>query len=183
MPSAKETDCTIKDIYELKDGKRAELIGGQIIMMAPPSLVHQDVTGRLYSAILQHISKENGKCRTYISPFAVFLNGEDTYVEPDVVVVCDSDKLDNDGCHGAPEWVIEVVSPSSRRMDYYTKLVLYRDAGVKEYWIADPAKETVLVYLMEENEAPTIYRFADLIPVGLLDGLKICMTDLLNNRI
>ena len=75
----------------------------------------------------------------YPAPFAVFLNQDDkTYVEPDVTVVCDADRLDDKGCNGAPDWIVEIVSPGSYRMDYLIKLFKYRTAGVKEYWIVNP---------------------------------------------
>lgn len=170
---------TIEDIFSLPDGARAELVHGQLIMMAPPSRQHQDIAGRLYAAILQHINDKHGNCRPYMASFAIFLDDEDTYVEPDVSVICDPRKLDDRGCHGAPEFIIEVVSPSSRRMDYYTKLTLYRDAGVREYWIVDPAKETILVYLMEESQAPTIYPFTDSIPVSIFQNFSITLSELL----
>lgn len=95
--------------------------------------------------------------------------------------IIDGGKEQEEGCHGAPDLIMEVVSPTSRKMDYYTKLVLYRDAGVKEYWIVDSGKETVLVYLMVENEAPTIYHFTDSIRIGILGDLDICIRDLLGN--
>ena len=179
MSLSKEEDFTIEDIYALPEGQRAELVKGQLYKMAPPGRLHQDLAGRLYGTILNYINAHNGTCRPYIAPFAVFLNENTSYVEPDISVICDLNKLDDHGCHGAPDLIIEVVSPGSKRMDYYTKLVLYRDAGVKEYWIADPAKETVLVYLMAENEAPTIYRFTDPVPAGILKGLNICIKELL----
>lgn len=178
MPLPKEPVHVMDEIYALPDGERAELINGQIFLMAPPSRIHQDIAGRMYGTILQHINTNKGKCLPYIAPFAVFLDEDTNYVEPDVVVICDTNKLDQYGCHGAPDWVIEVVSPSSRNMDYYTKLVLYRDAGVKEYWIVDPMRETVLVYLMEASEAPILYRFSDCIAVSKLPGLEINIKDL-----
>ena len=118
--------------------------------MAPPSRLHQKISTRLVSVIDRYISDNNGKCEVYSAPFAVFLNKDDkTYVEPDVSVICDSNKLDDKGCSGAPDWIIEVVSPSSQRMDYMTKLFKYRTAGVREYWIINPMTETVQIYLFE----------------------------------
>ena len=82
-------------------------------------------------------------------------------------MICDNGKLDDRGCNGAPDWVIEIVSQSSQRMDYLTKLFKYRTAGVREYWIVNPMKCTVLVYLFGENEDSTQYLFEDEIPVGI----------------
>ena len=105
--------------------------------------------------------------------FAVYLDEKtNTYVEPDVSVICDPDKLDDRGCKGAPDWIIEIVSPASRRMDYYTKLFKYRTAGVREYWIVDPVKKLVMVYDFE-NEDTEQYTFQDSIKVGIYEDLRI----------
>ena len=168
MPLLKEDIYTIKDIYALPDGERAELIEGKIYDMAPPSAAHQRILIALSTAIYNYIDNNNGSCSVYIAPFAVFLNEDDkNYVEPDISVICNPDKLDDKGCNGAPDWVIEIVSQSSQRMDYLTKLFKYRTAGVREYWIVNPMKRTVLVYLFGENEDSTQYLFEDEIPVGI----------------
>jgi len=107
-----------------------------------------------------YIINNHGECKIYPAPFAVFLFADDSkYLEPDISVICDKDKLNDNGCNGAPDWIIEIVSPSSKVMDYYTKLSLYREAGVREYWIVDQMKQTILVYEMEKALAPTIYSF------------------------
>ena len=129
---------TVDDIYALPDGERAELIDGQIYYMSPPSRKHQRILGEIYAVIREYIKNNNGSCEVDIAPFAVFLNENDlNYVEPDISVICDRDKLTDKGCAGAPDWIIEIVSPSSRTMDYYKKLFKYRTAGVCEYWIID----------------------------------------------
>jgi Uma2 family endonuclease len=87
-------------------------------------------------------------------------------------VICDTSKLDEKGCHGAPDWIIEVVSPSSKRMDYYTKLFKYRTAGVKEYWIVDHEKNCITVYDFQ-NDSGDDYTFSDTIPVGIYPDLEI----------
>ena len=135
----KEELYTIDDIYALPDGKRAELIDGKIYYMAPPSKTHQKISGKLYQTIANYIDSKDGKCEIYSAPFAVFLNKDDiNYIEPDISVICDPTKLDEKGCHGAPDWIIEVVSPGNKPMDYFTKLFKYRTAEVREYWIVDP---------------------------------------------
>ena len=99
---------TIEDIYSLPDGQRAELIDGQIYYMAPPSWGHQVISRKLHQAIANYIDSNNGKCEALAAPFAVFLNADDeTYVEPDISVICDLSKLDDKGCHGAPDWIID----------------------------------------------------------------------------
>lgn len=103
------------------------------------------------------------------APFAVYLDEVKNYVEPDVMVICDKDKFDEKGCHGGPDLVIEVVSPSSVRMDYFIKLFKYRTAGVEEYWIVDPDKGRILVYEFAKNNM-TEFTFADKVPVGIYHG-------------
>ena len=129
----KQTVYTISDIYALPDGERAELIDGQIYNMAPPGRLHQKISWKLHQAIANYIDSRNGLCEVYAAPFAVFLNDDDiNYVEPDLSVIGDLSKLDDKGCHGAPDWVIEIVSSGSRSRDYMTKLFKYRTAGVRE---------------------------------------------------
>lgn len=174
MALAQEKIYTIDDIYALPDGERAELIDGQIYYMAPPSRKHQDILSFLHLIIGNYIAQNNGECKIYPAPFAVFLSADDSkYLEPDISIICDKSKLDEHGCNGAPDWIIEIVSPSSRPMDYYTKLSLYRSAGVREYWIVDPMKQTILVYDMEHDSAPVIYSFSDIIKVNIYDDLFI----------
>ena len=129
----KQKMYTISDIYALPDGERAELIDGQIYNMAPPGRLHQKISWKLHQAIANYIDSRNGLCEVYAAPFAVFLNDDDiNYVEPDLSVIGDLSKLDDKGCHGAPDWVIEIVSSDSRSRDYITKLFKYRTAGVRE---------------------------------------------------
>lgn len=181
MPLPKEDIYTIADIYALPDGERAELIDGQIYDMTPPNRIHQRIATKLTSIIDRYISDNKGSCEVYTAPFAVFLNEDDrTYVEPDVSVICDPQKLNDKGCNGAPDWIIEIVSPSSQRMDYMTKLFKYRTAGVREYWIVDPEEEKVLVYKFGEQEDFMRYSFDEEIPVGIYSGFEINIADLLS---
>lgn len=142
MSLPQEKLYTTADIYDLPEGQRAELIDGQIYYMAPPNRRHQKISSQLHGKIWNYISSKNGSCEVYSAPFAVFLNEDDrNYVEPDISVICDPEKLTDRGCTGAPDWIIEIVSPSSRRMDYFVKLFKYRSSGVREYWIVDPDKK------------------------------------------
>ena len=164
---------TINDIYALPDEERAELIDGQIYYMAPLSRKHQRILGEIYATIREYIKSNNGRCEANIAPFAVFLNKDDTnYVEPDISVICDKSKLTDEGCFGAPDWIIEIVSPSSRTMDYYKKLFKYRTAGVREYWIVDHERNLVIVYDFQ-NDNVANYAFADSIPTGIYPGFSI----------
>lgn len=175
---AQEKLYNIDDIYALPDGERAELIDGQIYYMAPPNRKHQDIAGELFGTIREYINSKNGSCRAYIAPFAVFLNKNDkNYVEPDISVICDKSKLTDKGCSGAPDWIIEIVSPSSRRMDYFTKLFKYRSAGVREYWIVDPEKNRILVYNFESEDTGD-YTFNDSVKTGIYDDLYINFSDI-----
>jgi len=102
------------------------------------------------------------------------LNKDDSvYFEPDISVICDLSKLDEKGCHGAPDWIIEIVSPSSKAMDYFTKLMKYQAAGVREYWIADPAKQQIMVYQFGETVMVEQYSFDEDVPVGIYKGFSI----------
>ncbi len=169
----KEEIYTIDDIYALPDGERAELIDGKIYYMAPPSRTHQRISGKLYQTIANYIDSTGGKCEIYAAPFAVFLNDDDiNYLEPDISVICDQSKLDDKGCHGAPDWVIEVVSPSSKPRDYMTKLFKYRNAGVMEYWIVDPDKQMTMVYGFEKDIVEQ-YNFGEDVPSGIYEGFVI----------
>ena len=180
MPLPKQHTYTSEDYWNLPDGERAELIDGQLYNMAPPSRIHQELVMELSATIRQHIKSQSGSCKVYPAPFAVNLNADDkTYVEPDISVICDKNKLTDRGCSGAPDLVIEIVSPSSRKMDYSTKNALYSDAGVREYWIVDPAKERTTIYRYEEDAAPIIVPFDMPIAVGIYSGLQITIADLI----
>lgn len=179
MPLPRENYYTIDDIYKLPDGERAELIDGQIYYMAPPSRIHQDLVMELSSTIRNYIRSSNGSCKVYPAPFAVFLNKDDiNYVEPDISVICDKNKLTDKGCNGAPDWIIEIVSPSNPSHDYITKLSLYKAAGVREYWIVDPRNNTVTTYFFEGEIFAQHYTFADIINVNIYDNLFIDFSQL-----
>ena len=173
MALEQEKLYTLNNIYSLQDGNRAELIDGQIYYMAPPTRKHQRIAGELFAAIREYINSHNGSCEVDIAPFAVFLNKDDiNYVEPDISVICNPDKLTDEGCFGAPDWIIEIVSPGSRKMDYFTKLFKYRTAGVREYWIVDPDKDRILVYDFE-SENTGDYTFSDSVKASIYEDLYI----------
>ena len=165
---------TLDDIYNLPEGVRAELLNGEIYYMAPPGWTHQRISMALSSEIAAYIKKQDGDCQVLAAPFAVFLNegSEKNYLEPDISVICDISRLDEKGCHGAPDWVIEIVSPSSRPRDYIKKMIQYCTAGVREYWITDPEKQRVVVYNFEK-ETTEEYSFEERIPVGIYEDFFI----------
>lgn len=169
----KEETYTIEDIYALPEGERAELIDGQIYYLATPSRTHQRLLFSLSRKIADYIDAHQGTCEVDIAPFAVFLNNDDiNYVEPDISVICDPSKLDEKGCHGAPDWIIEIVSPGSKQMDYYKKLFKYRTAGVREYWVVDPDKNIITVYNFESDTMEE-YSFGENVPVGIYEDFFI----------
>lgn len=166
-------EYTIEDIYTLPDGVRAELIDGQIYYMSPPNRRHQKLVAFFTSIISNYIQTHDGNCEIYPAPFAVFLNEDNkNYVEPDISVICDPDKLNDKGCAGAPDWVVEIVSPGSRRMDYSIKLFKYRSAGVREYWIADPEKNRIMVWNFELEDTDE-YTFLDSVKVGIYEDFEV----------
>lgn len=171
---------TEEDYYNLPEDVRTELIDGQFYDMAAPNRIHQEILMELSAIIRNYIKSKNGSCRVYPAPFAVrLLNDKHTIVEPDISVVCDSDKLTDKGCNGAPDWIIEIVSPSNPSHDYITKLSLYHDAGVREYWIVDPQNNEIHVYNMENGNFTTkTYSFDHTVKVGIFDDLFIDFSSL-----
>ena len=169
----KEDIYTIEDIHALPDGERAELIDGQIYYLAAPTSTHQRLLNFISTEINLYIRNNKGNCEIYPAPFAVYLGEDDyNYVEPDISVICDLSKLDEKGCHGAPDWIIEIVSPGSRSMDYYKKLFKYSSAGVREYWIVDSEKNRITVYNFEQDDMQE-YSFGEDVPVGIYEGFSI----------
>lgn len=145
-------DCLTWDEHD-----RIEIVRGEAVMMAPPSTVHQEIALELSRQLANYLQGKT--CKAYIAPFGVRLFEEegdrpedvDTVVEPDISVVCDRSKIDKYGCRGAPDLVIEILSPSTRRHDKFTKYNLYQQAGVREYWIVDPDAKDIQTFLLEEG--------------------------------
>lgn len=132
----------------------------------------------LSNRIYNYIDSKQGSCEVFPSPFAVFLNADnEIYLEPDISVICDKSKITDEGCKGAPDWVIEIVSQSSKRMDHYIKLFRYRTAGVKEYWVVDPEKNHVIVYDFEHDEVMD-YTFSDKVKAGIYEDLEIDFSEI-----
>lgn len=164
---------TFEDIDALPGDVLAELIDGQIYYMAHPMTLHQILCRELFAAIYNYIAQKGGDCQVFPSPFGVYLDAKtNTFVLPDITVVCDPSKIDSRGCHGAPDWVIEIISPSSRRMDYMLKLFKYRSAGVREYWAVDSEKQRITVWNFEKD-AMDEYSFSDTVPAGIYEDFSI----------
>ena len=174
IEGGKKKPYTVADIETLPEGERAELIDGELFVMEAPTLTHQEMLGKLYLQIRLYIKKNRGPCRVLPAPFAVYIrNDEHNYVEPDISVICDPHKLDERGCYGAPDWVIEIVSPSGRYMDCVRKLALYEEAGVREYWIVDPQYRTVTVYNFERKEGPEQHTFSEKVKASIYEDFYI----------
>ncbi len=180
---------TLADIEALPEGERAELIDEEMFRMDAPLRIHQDIVMELSFEIKSYIRKNKGNCKVYAAPFAVRIKKDNrNYVEPDISVVCDHEKLDEKGCYGAPDWVIEILSPSSVKMDCERKVKLYCETGVREYWIVDPEKETVTVYDFAHSDTaqptdgacalaaeswnkPMLYSFTKQVKAGIFENL------------
>ena len=178
LAQRKETDYyTYSDVLEWDEGFRAELLDGEIMMMAPPSRVHQGIITQLMLQIGNYL--QGKKCKIYPAPFAVRLfprkdHSDDVVFEPDIVVVCDTEKLDEKGCNGPPDLVIEIISPSSAKYDRVYKFRKYQKAGVREYWIVDPETKSVQVCILENDRyVMTVYDETEKALVSVLDGCEI----------
>ncbi len=152
---------TVDEIEAMDEGVRVELIDGRFYDMATLSSTHQLIIAGFVQEIKNKLKELGKDCEVIPAPYGVYLFNDDlNFVEPDISVICDKDKIDEKGCHGAPDWVIEVVSPSSKKLDYSLKLFKYREAGVKEYWIVDPLIRHVQVRDLE-NDDYALYTFDD----------------------
>lgn len=180
LTSAPSVIYTEDDYYKLPESVRAELINGQFYNMAAPGRIHQEILNALNNAIYNYIHAKNGSCRVYPAPFAVKLfDDSENIVEPDISVICNPDKLTDKGCSGAPDWILEIISPSNPEHDYIEKLDLYKKAGVREYWIVDPRRGRVFVYDWEQSRFEVeMYTFQDKIKVNIYEDLWINFKEL-----
>ncbi len=164
-------DKTLEDYLALPDDERVEMIDGVFYDMAAPTTVHQRISFLLGMKLENFIIKNNGACSAFVAPVDVQLDSDDkTIVEPDVFVVCDRNKITKPRIVGAPDFVVEVLSASSWYHDTVRKLLKYKNAGVREYWIVMSENRKVLVYFFEKSRDPVEYTFVDEIPVGIWDG-------------
>lgn len=180
---AEQHRYTYADVLAWDEGERAELIDGEVFLMAPaPSRGHQRISFEMCRQLGNYL--EGKRCQAYSAPFDVRLfekDGDapedvDTVVEPDITIVCDPSKLDDRGCKGAPDMVVEILSPSTQRHDRLVKLGLYQRAGVREYWIVNPEDQTVQVMLLDGGgvlQLHEVYDRAGVAKVNVLDGCFI----------
>lgn len=170
---------TLEQYETLPEDVRAEIFDGQIYYMASPSQEHQIISMELSTILNTYIKKKQGSCRVFHAPFDVKLNDAPlTIVQPDILIVCDKNKLDKNRCNGAPDFIIEIVSPNNPADDYIRKLYYYKNAGVREYWIADPRRKTVTVNYFEGNMLNIQYSFDSAVKVNIYDDLFIDFSDI-----
>jgi len=165
--------------WELDEGERYELIDGEAFAMSAPNTRHQLISGELFVQFHDYL---RGKpCKVFSAPYDVRLfyeedESDDTVVQPDLIVICDKDKIGEDGCHGAPDLVIEILSPSNTATEMEKKFLLYQESGVREYWIVDSKNNTLKVHRFQDSEILTnTYKSADTAPVAILPGFSIAL--------
>ena len=171
---------TYADYASWDDDVRCELIDGEIVVMDAPSFDHQRVLRDLFRPIANFL--DGKKCEVFIAPFDVCLFGlgdeDTTVVQPDILVICDDSILDNKRCNGAPDFVVEILSPSTANHDKQRKLNKYMDAGVREYWIVDPDSKSITVHLNIDGILSYIYYENDAtIPVKVIERLEISLQE------
>jgi len=162
-------------------GVQLELIDGEIYFMAAPLIAHQEISGNLYNEIKNFLKGK--KCKVFYAPFAVSLEkdkGSNSTVQPDLVVICDADKIKNGKvCYGAPDMVIEILSPSNAKHDKMTKYVKYEQAGVSEFWIVDPEERLVEAYILRDGSyISKRYDEKCKLPCTVLNGLEIDLAEI-----
>ena len=173
----RQGEYTLEDYYALPDSIRAELIDGEIFVMEAPTTIHQLIGSEIYGTLRAYIRDHHGDCLPFVAPVDVQLNCDKrNMLQPDVLVVCDRSKVIRRCVYGAPDFVAEILSPSSKKKDMMLKLSKYGCAGVREYWIVDPDKKTVITYYFMNDgdsgfdEEVAIYGFSDVIPVRIYNG-------------
>lgn len=185
---------TYSDYLKWRFSEMVELIKGRVVRMSPaPSREHQEISFELLLVLGQYFRKK--QCKVYHAPFDVRLplpsnDGQqepiNTVVQPDICVVCDLSKLDQQGCNGAPDWIIEILSPATSKKDLTEKFDLYQQAGVKEYWVVHPSEATIIPYRLNtqgqyETLRPTPFVKGEHIPSGLFPDLLVDLDSIFEN--
>ncbi len=171
-------EYTREDYEEISEEFRVELINGVLYEMEAPDSIHQMILARLWSVFDSFIRQNKGACMAFVSPLDVQLDRDDkTVIQPDIVIVCDREKIIRRGIYGAPDLVVEILSGSTARRDMTLKTDKYAQAGVREYWLVNPDKKQILVYDFEEDESDSaeapfvsLYGFEEQIPVSIFGG-------------
>lgn len=170
---------TLEQYEALPEDVRAEVFEGIVYDMASPSEIHQTISTELTTILNTYIKSQKGSCRVFHAPFDVKLNDTPlTIVQPDLMIICDKNKLDGKRCNGAPDFIIEIVSPGNPADDYIRKLYYYKNAGVREYWIIDPRRKMVTVNYFENDMLNIQYSFDSTIKVNIYDDLYINFSEI-----
>lgn len=181
---------TYADYLQWKFEERLELFRGRILRLAAPNTTHQTIAGNLTACVITAL--KSNQCRAFPVPFDVRLpvknrkkdNEINTVVQPDLCVICDASKIDDRGCCGAPDLVVEILSPGNSRKEVRLKYELYEEAGVKEYWIINPVEENIVVFALNDQrkfEGLKIYTDGDTLHSTAVPGLSIQLTELFTN--
>lgn len=184
MPAALQSQpevITLEQYEALPENRRVEVFENIVYDMASPSQIHQMLLMELSSLIYLYVKEKKGKCKVFPAPFDVKLSDNPLIiVQPDIMVVCNDDKLNGKRCNGAPDFIIEIVSPGNPADDYIRKLYYYKNYGVREYWIVDPRRKTVIVNYFEENMLIVPYTFDSIIKVNIYGDLLINFSEIAN---
>lgn len=181
MPALQpQTEIVTLEQYEaLPENVRAEIFDGQISYMSSPSQSHQIISMELSTVLNTYLKSKNGSCRVFHAPFDVKLSDTPlTIVQPDLMIICDKNKLDGKRCNGAPDFIIEIVSPSNPADDYIRKLYYYKNYGVREYWIIDPQRKSIMVNYFERDLLNIPYTFDAVLKVNIYEDLYINFSDI-----
>lgn len=170
---------TLEQYEVLPEESRIEVFDDIVYDMAGPSQIHQSVSMQLSTVINNYLLRRKGPCSIFSAPFDVMLSDKPlTIVHPDIMVICDKNKLDGKRCNGAPDFIIEIVSPGSPSDDYIRKLYYYKNYGVREYWIVDPRRKIITVNYFEGNIVSVQYPFDSIIKVNIYEDLFINFSDI-----
>lgn len=169
----------LRQYESMPEEQRMEVFDGIAYNLASPSQLHQSILTELLVSLRNYIRKNNGGCSVFPAPLDVKLNDSPlTIVQPDLMIVCDRDKLDGKRCNGAPDFIIEIVSPGNPSDDYIRKLYYYKNYGVREYWIVDPQRKTVTVNYFENDLLNVPYTFDSVIKVNIYKDLYIDFSEI-----
>ncbi|MDO4976764.1 MAG: Uma2 family endonuclease [Eubacteriales bacterium] len=177
-------EFTVEDYYSLPEDTRVELIDGVFYNMTAPNIVHQDIASFIHMSIYNFIRKNKGACKVFEAPVDVQLDCDNkTMFQPDVMIICDRDKIKVDKIFGAPDFILEILSPSTRRKDKTIKLSKYENAGVKEYWIIDPMQKILITYnFMEEDWFPVVVPLKGTAKMAIFEGkLEIDLDEIMES--
>ncbi|MGN0484498.1 MAG: Uma2 family endonuclease [Lachnospiraceae bacterium] len=170
---------TLEQYESLPEDVRVELFDGIAYNMAGPSEIHQTLSTELTTILNTYIRNKKGLCKVFHAPFDVKLNDDPlTIVQPDLMIICDFDKLDGKRCNGAPDFIIEIVSPGNASDDYIRKLYYYQTYGVREYWIVDPRRKTVTVNYFEGDIINVQYSFDSIVKVNIYEDLYVDFSEI-----